>query len=218
MAYTYTTFVAALVQSSIKQTDDPQFASLIPTFIQDAEERCYRDLDLLSTIISDATASTIPSVRNFTLPQPSQGRFVVLQTVNILQNTLRYPLTKLPRPVIDVAFPDSQALDITVMPKAYAPLTDQVIILGPSPGDAFLVECIGTIRPTPLSSDNTTTFLSSYLPDLLFSAAMVSVKVHMSQLQVPEWMPIYDSQLASANIEEIRNKYTYSVPLTPKVA
>ena len=63
------------------------------------------------------------------------------------------------------------------VPALYAMITDQQIIVGPAPGlmtkRKYTIECIGTIRPAPLSPTNTTTYLSLYLPDLFLAASMV---------------------------------------------
>jgi hypothetical protein len=213
MSYNYTTYLDALRLAGVIQASNAAFVAYVPTIIDEAEQRCYRDLNLLSTIIADSSASTTASQRNFTLPSAS-GRFVVLESMNLLNGTVRTPLTKYSREVMDVLWPDSAASG-GQLPVAYAPLTDQIYILGPSPGSTFQIECIGTIRPTPLSSTNTTTYLSLYLPDLFFSASMIALTAYQqnwgAQADNPKmglsWDDDYAKRLPSAQTEETRRKY-----------
>jgi len=77
------------------------------------------------------------------------------------------------------------------------------------------MEVIGTIRPTPLSVSNTTTFLTNYLSDLFFAACMSSVSGYMrdygTQADDPKlamsWENQYAQRLASANREEMMRKF-----------
>ena len=102
-------------------------------------------------------------------------------------------------------------------------VTDQSIVMAPSPGAAFAVEVIGNIRPTPLSATNTTTFLASYLPDLFFAASMIFVsgwqKNFGAQADDPRmamsWETQYQGLLSSAKIEELRKKYAASFGSAP---
>jgi hypothetical protein len=101
------------------------------------------------------------------------------------------------------------------IPKYYAMITDQEIIVGPPPDAGYAVEVTGTIRPTPLSASNSTTYISLYLSDLLISASMIFVAGWMKNYgaavddpqQGVSWEMHYGKQFASANIEEARKKY-----------
>lgn len=215
MAYTYSTFVSALSTEVNISSTEANFVIILPTIIDQAEQRIYRDLDLLSTIVTDTSATTSASQRAFTLPQ-DQGRFVTVQSINIFNSSNeRVPLTKVSREAIDLLWPSETAASATTIPSKYAPLTDQQVLFGPPPGAAFTVEVIGTIRPAPLSASNTTTFLSQYLPDLFLAASMVAVSGYMrnfgSQADDPKmalsWESDYQTRLASASAEEMRKKF-----------
>jgi len=214
MAYNYAGFVTALsTETNIAETN-AEFQAILPTVIDEAEQRIYRDLDLIATIVRDASTTATPSMRSFTLPQ-AQGRFVVVQSINIINGIVRQPLTKVSREVMDLLWPADNADSVTSMPMKYAPLTDQVVLLGPPPGAEFTVEVIGTIRPTPLSVSNNETYLSLYLPDLLFSAAMSAMSAYMrnwsAQADDPKmgmnWELDYNNRLGSANKEETQRKF-----------
>jgi len=77
------------------------------------------------------------------------------------------------------------------------------------------MEVVGTIRPTPLSSNNTTTFLTNQLSDLLFAACMSAIagyqKDYGTQADDPKsamsWENQYQMRIASANKEEMMRKF-----------
>jgi hypothetical protein len=77
------------------------------------------------------------------------------------------------------------------------------------------MEVVGTIRPTPLSASNTTTYLTNYLSDLFFAACMSAVAGYQrdygSQSDDPKsamsWETQYAQRLASANKEELIRKF-----------
>lgn len=216
MSYTYATFVTALeVETNIPLTGadaNVGFVAILPTIIDQAEQQLYRELDLIATIVRDTSATTTANTRNFTLPTAS-GRFVVLQSLNIISNDQRYPLVKVSREVMDAIWPSDAGSGS--LPAKWAPVTDQLVLFGPAPTSALTVECVGTIRPTPLSASNTSTFLSAYLPDLFLCAAMVNASGYMrnygAQADDPKmalsWSQRYAELLPSAQTEETKRKF-----------
>lgn len=215
MSYTYSSLVTILAERLSVSATDTDFVADLPTIIDDAEQRCYRDLDLLSTIVRDQSTSTTPNSRTFTLPTAS-GRFVVLDGVNVIVNGARNPCVRSSKEVIDLTWPSETASSATVVPTEFAMISDQVLIFGPPPGGTWNVECIGTIRPAPLSVSNTTTFLTLYLSDLFLAACMVSatgglLRNYGASSDDPRmalnWDGEYNKRLASANTEEMRRKF-----------
>jgi hypothetical protein len=209
--------VTALQTEAVQLASDTNWTTYLPTAIDDAEQRIYRDLDLISTIVRDTTGTLTASSRNFTLPQ-SLGRFVTVKGLNFFTGT--YPAGRQQlRPVslhfIDAVWPGETALTTPSYPKYFAPVTDQTFIVGPAPNAAYQAEVIGTIRPTPLSSGNPTTFLTLYLSDLFFAGAMCSVAAYMRSYgsasddprMAMSWEQQYTQRLASAKSEEIRRKF-----------
>lgn len=221
MSLTYSQYVDELRRLAVATATDTEFTANLPSVIDYAEQRIYRELDLLSTIVRDSSANATADDRNFTLPS-SLGRFVTVQSVNVvtpagevITNGTRNALMRTSREYIDFSWPDNEADAATTIPTHFAMITDQTIIFGPPPGDTFNVEVVGTIRPTPLSVDNTTTFLSLYLPDLFLAASMVFVagfkQNYGSQADNPQEAMSWESQYTllreSANSEEFRKKY-----------
>ncbi len=88
MSYNYTSFVTALGIEAVQLTSDSNWSGIQATIIDDAEQRIYRDLDLISTIVRDTSGFLTANSRNFTLPQ-SLGRFVTVKGINFFTGT--YP-------------------------------------------------------------------------------------------------------------------------------
>ena len=218
MSYTYSTWVAAIANEAVIDPTDTNFLAQISSSIDYGEQRIYRDLDLLSTVVRD-TGTLTAGTRTFTLPS-NLGRFVVTNGFNVItpvgttpDSGTRNQLVPCSRDVLDILWPSTTGAGV---PALYAMITDQEIIVGPAPLAAYTIECIGTIRPTPLSASNTTTVLTLYLPDLWFAVTMIFWAGYMrnfgSQADDPKmavsWESQYQALLASANIEEARKKYS----------
>lgn len=227
MAMTYSDFVTQLANMLVIDATDPNYLIALPNIITDAEQRIYRELDLLATIVRDSTGTLTPNSRSFTFPQ----HFVVSESINVFTpvgaTTYRHQLIPVSREWMDAVWPDDTAAscfcDGGSIPEYYAMITDQQIIVGPPPDAAYFMEVIGTIRPAPLSATNTTTYLTAYLPDLFFTAALIfssGYQLNFSPMgdnptQSMSWEAHYKQLMSTANIEEIRKKYA-SQAWTPK--
>lgn len=218
MSYTYATYSAALAELMVTDVADANFVAILPSIIDYAEQRIYRELDLLSTVTRDTGLLTI-GTRTFTLPS-NLGRFVVTNGINVItpstttvpDNGTRNPMAPVSRDVLDAFWPSTTG---AAVPSQYAMITDQQIIVGPAPLAAYTVEVIGTIRPNPLSVSNMTTYLTLYLPDLFLLASMIFAagfqKNWGAQADDPKMAVAYESQYqtakTSANVEEQRKRY-----------
>ena len=219
MSLTYTTYVAALSNLTVIDPGDADFQAILPDVIDYAEQRIYRELDILNTVMRDSSATLTVSTRTFNLPS-SIGRFVVTNGFNVITPFTqtnpdlgtRNPLAPTSRDVLDMIWPSNTNAGL---PTQFAMITDQQIIVGPSPDVAYTVEVIGTIRPTPLSADNTSTYLTLYLPDLFVAASMIFMSGYMrnfgAQADDPKmassWEGQYGLLFPSANVEEQRKRY-----------
>lgn len=219
MSYTYSTWLTALATETASAPTDANFLSIIPSCIDYAEQRIYRELDLLNTVTRDSAPLTSGS-RNFTLPQ-NNGRFVVTNGLNLITPSsttnpdlgTRTQLIPVSRDYLD-SVGGSQSY--TGQPTNYAMITDQNLVVGPQWPDAgYTIEVVGTIRPTPLSATNTITFLTNYLPDLWFAATMIFMSGFQQNFgaqadnsgMAVSWEGQYGKLFASANIEEQRRRY-----------
>lgn len=226
MALTYNSFVSTLANMLVIPSNDANYLAAMPAIIDDAEQRIYRELDLLATIVRDTSGTLTANNRNFTFPQ----HIVVSESINIFTpvgtTTNRHALIPTTREFLDAVYPDNVFecdCDEAPLPQYYAMITDQDIIVGPSPAAAYKVEVIGTIRPTPLSNSNQTTYLTLYLPDLFLAESLVFgygyLKDYGAQTDDPRasssWEAHYQALWQSANVEENRKKYA-SQAWTPK--
>lgn len=225
MTMTYNSFVTSLANMLVIDPTDANYLLAVPSIITDAEQRIYRELDLLATIVRDTSGTLAANSRNFTFPQ----HFVVSESINVFTpvgaTTYRHQLIPVSREWMDAVYPDETACgcDGEVIPEYYAMITDQQIIVGPPPNAAYTMEVVGTIRPAPLSASNTTTYLTSYLEDLFFAEALVFgygyMKDYGAQADDPRsavsWASHYKELWDSANTEENRKKYA-SQAWTPK--
>lgn len=238
MAMTYASYVTSLTTLMVTTPADANFVAILPSIIEDAEQRVYRELDLLATAVSDVSGSLTANSRDFALPNVN-GTFVVVSAINIIvpatrvtQNgsdritqssttrvvsggastNERVPLTPMTREFLDLCWPSRYS---AAQPQQFARIDQNNVVVGPWPDYAYQVEVVGTIRPTPLSASNTTTFLTTYLPDLFLAASMVLASGYQknfgSQADDPKmaqsWESHYQTLKASAQQEEFRKKF-----------
>lgn len=215
----YTDLINTVSNLTVISSTDPNFIQIFPQGISYAEDRIYRELDLLSTVTRDSAALTA-SNRNFMLPQ-NNGRFVVTNGFNVItpstttvpDNGSRTQMIPVSRDYLDAVWGSISGMGL---PTQYAMITDQTIIVGPWPDQSYTLEVVGVIQPAPLSATNTTTFLSLYLPDLLTAAVMIFMSGYMRDFgaqsddpaQAQSWSGQYDKLFASANVVELRKKYS----------
>jgi len=215
MALTYSQYVTDLANMLVVPQTDPNFVTVLPNIIDDSEQRIYRELDLLSTIVRDSSGTLTANSRSFTFPQ----HFVVSESLNVFTpsgTTMnRYQLVPTSREFLDALWPNETAATTPSVPQYYAMITDQQIIVGPPPDANYSIEVVGTVRPTPLSVSNPTTYLTLYLPDLFFAASLVFAAGYLQNYgamvdnpqQAMSWETHYKTLLESANVEENRKKY-----------
>lgn len=182
---------------------DYNFVVEIPAIIDYAEQRIYRELDLLSTLITDSTGTTTASQRDFNLP----GTFITVQNVNIITPAstsvdlgTRNPLMPVSIAVMDLLWPSN--VSATGVPTLFAMRDNATLILGPTPDDTYYVQVRGTQRPTPLSPSNSSTILTTYIPDVFLAAAAVYATKYDDKAEAQ-----YQLLKQSAEVEQFRAKF-----------
>jgi len=219
---TYATYVTALSELMVIDAIDPDFVAILPNIIDYAEQRMYRELDLLDTVVRDSSSTLTTGTRTFNLPTAS-GRIFVTNGFNVITPSsatnpdlgTRNQLAPTSRDVLDVLWPSTTGAGV---PSLFAMITDQQIIVGPFPDATYTVEVIGTIRPAPLSATNTTTYLSQYLPDAFLQCSMIfgaGYQKNFSAQSDNQGMSVsyetqYKSLMQSADLEEQRKRYSSS--------
>jgi hypothetical protein len=215
--------------------------AVLPQIIIDAELRMYRDprLDFLATRTTDITQRTQRGIRSVPIaPQMVVLEAVSLilpaNTPPVITGTQpnppimpqRVPLLRTSRPWLDLTWPIEAMVKTPVPFETYWALFSQqetaegddpvpgpsAILIGPTVDDVYVVEQTGTFRPAPLSPTNPTTFISTDLPDLFFSASMVLVSAWQRKFGLPgdqmamSWDQHYEMEVRGASVEEARKK------------
>lgn len=211
--------LAQLAGDAEYATDD-NFLAQLPVWIQQGELRIWRDLDLLSTRVYDATGTLTQNSRIFILPT-SIGTFQVIETLQVIdENGIRQPpLEPMSKDCLDMLYPDEHAVGDVSVPLAWAPLNQAQILVGPAPslnpaGANYEMLTFGTQRPASLSEANTTTFITLNLPDVFIAAEMIQVsawqRLFSAMSEDPaaarDWNQEYERLMKGADVEELRKK------------
>lgn len=218
---TYATYKALIATLAVVAEDDENFVNILPQMITYAENRIYRDLDLLSTSDSIIGYALTAGNRQLAIPE---GTLVVSEQINIitpvgtsnpdLTDAVRNACLPTTKEFLDAVY-NSNAVSARGMPQYFVPFNDNLFLFGPIPDQNYNVEIIGTIRPASLSVSNTETFISKYLPDLFTMASMVYISGYQRnfgrQSDDPQMSVSYESQykalLSGASVEEARKKF-----------
>ena len=219
MSYTYTTYITYMQTLAPTTNADPNFAAIQNMMIDDAEQRCYRALNLLDETVRDSSATFTTGTRNFTLPT-ANGTFISVEQFNVItpsgttipDNGTRNPMTATSKELLDALWSSSNG---STLPVYFAPVTQDTFIVGPFPDQNYNVEVVGVQRPTPLYISQTTSPLSVFFPDLFVAASMVFLTGYQRdygrmsddpQASV-SWEQHYNSLLTDAKTEEARKRF-----------
>lgn len=207
MSLTYASYVQRVMDQADSLQSDVNVSIAVPGMIDYAEQRIYRELNLLDNTAVVQGQLTL-ATRSFTIPTPSGGRFISIRNVTIYPDAQTgTPLIPCSLGLLNALFPPLP----TGLPTMYAMVTDTVIYLGPLPDSPYPVEVIGTKQPTALSAANPTTVLSLYFPELLVGASLIylakmnGVKVDATTANAFEAQ--YVALRDSAVTQEVRKKY-----------
>lgn len=194
---------------------DTNFQAAIQLGIQDAEQRICREVDFLGAVVTQTTTLTAGN-RNLNWG----NSFFVVESLNVItpatatnpDSGTRNPVLPATKELCDNLFPGVTASGI---PTYLGRVTQSSAVLAPWPDQAYTVEITGTQRPTPLSASNTTTFISTYLPDLMVAATMIYMSGYIQNFSATgdnpqmatNWSGHYKDLLQSATLEEARKKF-----------
>jgi hypothetical protein len=219
MSLTYSSYVQQIATLAVVPVTDPNYTIIIPSMIDYAELRMQRDLDFLSTQISTSAYTFTSGNNQLTLPT---SQFIVPQTFEVIDGSGNStPLLAVGKEFIQNVYGSGST---TGLPQYFAVYggdaattgnTSQYMIVGPTPNSGYTVRLTGTVRSAPLSATNTTTFISTYLPDLFIFASMIYISAYQRNFgrlnDDPAMAQTYESQYqalkASALIEENRKKF-----------
>ncbi len=225
MAINYSTLISecatlTVISSTILVTGDSNFGGIMDAAINYAEGRLYRDLDLVSASIVDASVVCTSGVRTVSL-STTAGNPLQIDALNLLSsagttssNSTRIPLVPAARSVIDMVYPSALSSNCG-QPQFFARLSDTQVIMGPTPDQAYGIEMQATIRPDPLSASNSSTWLTQNVPELMVAATMVFLAGYMrnygAQADDPQmaqsWEGQYKALMATAQVDSMRQKF-----------
>lgn len=213
-----TSYITQISDMAVVEPTNSVFLEILPQMITYAENRIYRDLDLLFTQVPRTYTLTIG---NNLLNIPT-GDFITIQTISVNTSGSAYaPLLASTKEFIRNVYGDPTQ---TGLPKYFAMyggdvatygITSDVIEVAPAPDSAYTVRVTGTVRPPSLSATNTTTYLSLYMPDIMIMASMIYISAYQRNFgranDDPQMAVTYESQynalLKGAVVEEARKKF-----------
>lgn len=154
--------IVSAVQTTAEDTS-AEFVAYIPTAIQLAEERLFRNLSI------DFSSTTSVTTTNFvtTVAKPTGHR--VTHNLYISVSGEKRRLVKKTEDFIYSYWPNSST---TGVPKYYADADVDNWILAPTPNSAYTITCEIVAKPAALSTLNTTNIFTEYYIDVLFYATM----------------------------------------------
>ena len=237
MSYTYNSFQSALaLYMAIPQSNvsTPNFVAALPSIIDYAEQRCYRELDLLAARADwyGVLAMNVPFFNLSNIIYPTAANLPPPLTIERLRILMPFGLVPPPPPgSIQGAIPCSPVspewLDAVYGPGSdvgipvwFAHTKQNVIDFGPPPDQPYTISIFGMYRPFPLynapPNDGTqTTFLTTMLPDLFLAAAMINAAGYQknfgAQMDDPKMAQSWETQfnllLGPAKSEEMRKRF-----------
>ena len=215
----YNAYVQQISTMAVVPVTDTNFQIILPQMISYAELRMQRDLDFLSTQISNSNYSLTAGNGTLTIPTSA---FVVMETFEVIDGSgSSMPLLAVGKEFIQNVYGTGSS---TGLPQYFAVyggdsattgLTSQNMIVGPIPDLNYAIRLTGTVRSAPLSASNTTTYISTYLPDMFIMASMIYISAFQRnfgrQSDDPQMAQSYESQYQilkdSALLEENRKKF-----------
>lgn len=237
MSYTYDSFQAALaLYMAIPQANvsSPNFVAALPSIIDYAEQRCYRELDLLAAradwfgVLTPLSPSFPLSGITYPLAADLPPPLTIERARILLPVGITPPLNPT---LVEGAIPCSPVspewLDAVYGPGAdpgvplwYSHTSQNYLDFGPPPDQSYTLALFGMYRPFPLYSappaDGTqTTFLTSLLPDLFLAAAMINAAGYQKNFGAAmddpraamSWETQFQALLPSAKSEEMRKRF-----------
>lgn len=212
--FTYASYQAAIVTQIPSMVTDPNFLTMLPDAIDYGELSVSRDLDLVANHGLLPLGATTIGVNTVALP----AGLIVLESLFLGASSA--PVTPASQDYIRAVWagaangPPRHYMVIGAASGAgWTP--GMQVLLGPAPDAAYALTGYATERAAPLSATNTSTFISTQLPDLFWAATMIFWSAYNRNFgamadqpaQAVSWTNEYARLLKSASTEEARRKY-----------
>jgi hypothetical protein len=190
-SFTYATLLTAL-QTTVEDAGS-EYVAFLPTAIQLAEDKILRDLDLelFDTVTPLAfTASTA------LLTKPTGA--IATRTLHYTDATGNFQLLE-PRSWEFVKDYWPKEATTTASPKYFAEYSATQYYVAGTPSGTNVVTARCVVNPAGLTSIVTTTWLSTYMGDLLLYACLVISEEYLkADNRIGMWKQDYNDRLASA--------------------
>lgn len=161
------------------QPSTSQFQTMLPGMIDYAEQRLYRELNLVYTRAT-VTGSLSANSRSFALPNATGSiPFITVSNVNAVISSARKPLLHYPSNVVDYLAPNDTAT-AGDYPTMYYMKDQSTLTVGPPATTTTTLEVLGTYRPATLYA-NTAVFTGSIATTSLTVTATQSGTIAVGQ-------------------------------------
>jgi hypothetical protein len=218
----WTELTAALSYYMEQEQPDASFTAATPTMVSNAEQKCYRDLNLAASSGENTSLATSIGGRVLDLSGMSGQDVaggtpvaypwpVVVEAVYAQVGTRWVPYQVVSKDFLDFSWPDP---GMQAPPSAgfafYCMLDNLTALLAPTPDAVYPLRITGQWRPMGISQANPVTWLATYLPDVFFAAVMVEAFIYQRDWgtgsadpqALPLWQSRYHELLGSAKVEE----------------
>ena len=146
--------------------------TIVNGFILDAEFRVLRDVDSDNNR-EEATATIVAGQKFVNTPFPSSGGVLIVQEAYIVPSAV-YTGDIAVLEYRDLGFINEYNASLTqTLPKYFSYYDDDTLILAPIPNLNYTMQLNYILKPSGLSSSNTTTYLSLQFPNGLLYACLV---------------------------------------------
>lgn len=220
--------IAALLEYQavlVDPTTDTPFSvtplnNILPRCIDYVENRLQRDIDFLSTTVTDDTGMMTANSRTVTLPT-DDGVWIVVKEINPIISGVKQPsLEPISRQALDYFWPSETSPAANTPPVQWCPSNQSTVLVGPAPDQAYGFEVVGTQRFVQLSSTNTSNFLTLQIQDLYLMLTDLYLCIYQRDFAAASADPEkavsleaqYQALLKSAVVEEARKQYQGMVP------
>lgn len=194
---TYNDLVLQIQQ--VTEDDGIELAAYIPTAVNLAEQRLFKELDLPDL---EAPVTGTLTANNSSLTKPANYRIN-----NYFQITVGGRKTLLKKRTDDFIqdyWPDET---VTGIPKYYSDSSSTTFMLAPTPDLGYTYKLKCTVEPTQLAPLNQTNYFVTNCSDILYQAAMKEMaKFQKAWQQVPAWEQEYTNLRDMWNIEMMRKR------------
>jgi len=188
MTWTLSTLKTAIQDYS--ETDETSFVNNLANFIETAEERILKSVQL-DNFRKNVTGTATTNGQYLGSPSDYLSSF----SLAVIDSSSNYNYLKLKHTSFIRDF--TPASSTTGLPKYYAEFDDNTFILAPTPDTNYTFELHYFYRPSSLTSagDSGTTWLSDNAPNALLYGSLVEAMVYLKNY---ESLPIYEQRFQEA--------------------